>query len=60
MKTDLNTECENHSCCAWDYKVGDQALFRKDGIIRKSENWYESDPWTITSVCTNWTIRVQR
>ena len=32
----------------WDYKVGDQVLLRKDGILRKSESWYECDPWTIT------------
>eukprot|EP00804_Cyclotella_cryptica_P019385 CCRYP_018949-RA/>CCRYP_018949-RA protein AED:0.48 eAED:0.50 QI:0/0/0/1/0/0/2/0/74 len=32
----------------------------KDGILRKTESRYESDPWTITSVHTNGTIRVQR
>ncbi len=36
------------------------AVLRKDGILRKSESQYESDPWTITSVHTNGTIRVQR
>ena len=35
-QTDLNTECENHSCRDWDYKVGDNVLLRKDGILRKS------------------------
>ena len=58
-QTDRNMAHENHSCCDWDYKVGDQVLLRKDGILRKSESWYESDPWTITSVHTNGTIRVQ-
>ena len=57
--TDLNTESENCSCCDWDYKVGDKVLLRKDGIIRKSVSQYECDPWTITSVHTNGTIRVQ-
>ena len=58
-QTDLNTAPENRSPRDWDYKVGDQVLLRKDGILRKSESRYESDPWTITSVHTNGTIRVQ-
>ncbi len=57
--TDLNMAWENRSCCDWDYQVGDKVLFQKDGILRKSESWYESDPWTITSVHANGTIRVQ-
>ena len=59
-QTDLNTECEDCSHRDWDYKVGDKVLLRKDGILRKSESQYECDPWTITSVHTNGTIRVQR
>eukprot|EP00804_Cyclotella_cryptica_P017384 CCRYP_020239-RA/>CCRYP_020239-RA protein AED:0.58 eAED:0.68 QI:0/-1/0/1/-1/0/1/0/488 len=59
-QTDLNTMRENHSRRDWDYKVGDQVLLRKDGILRKSESRYESDPWTITTIHTNGTIRVQR
>ncbi len=35
-------------------------LLRKDGILCKSESRYECDPWTITTVHTNRTIRVQR
>ena len=58
-QTDLHTERENRSRCDWDYKVGDKVLLRKDGILRKSESRYESDPWTITTVHTNGTIRVQ-
>ncbi len=58
-QTDLNTECENRSHHDWDYKVGDKVLLRKDGILHKSESWYECDPLTITSVHTNVTIRVQ-
>jgi hypothetical protein len=58
--TDLNTNRENRSRRDWDYKVGDQVLLRKDGILRKSESRYECDPWTITTVHTNGTIRVQR
>jgi hypothetical protein len=59
-QTDLNTECKNCSQRDWDYKVGDKVLLRKDAILHKSESWYESDPYTITSVHTNGTIRVQR
>ena len=58
-QTDLNTECENCSRRDWDYNVGDKVLLRKDGFLRKSESWYECDPWTITSVHTNGTIRIQ-
>jgi hypothetical protein len=58
-QTDLNTERESRSRRELDYKVGDQVLLRKDGILCKSESQYESDLWTITSVHTNGTIRVQ-
>ena len=56
-QTNLNTEQGNHSCHDWDYKVGD--LFRNDGILCKADSWYESDPWSNTSVHTNGTIRDQ-
>ena len=59
-QTDKHTEWENRSRHDWNYKIGDQVLLLKDGILRKGESWYESDPWTITSVHTNGTIRVQR
>ena len=58
-QTDLNTECENCSRRDWDYKVGDKITLSKDGILRKSESRYECDPWTITSIRMNGTIRVQ-
>jgi hypothetical protein len=56
-QTDLNTERENCSCHDWDYKVGGKVLL---GILCKSESWCECDHWTITSIQTNGTIRVQR
>ena len=59
LQTDKNTARENNTQIDWDYKPGDKVLLCKDGILRKSESWYESDPWTITSVHTNGTIRVQ-
>ena len=59
-QTDLNTNRENRTCKDWDYKVSDKVLLQKGGILSKSESCYECDPWTITSVHTNGTIRVQR
>ena len=58
-QTDRNTTRENKSRVGWDYKVGDKVLVRKEGILRKSESKYLKDPWTITQVHTNGTIRIQ-
>ena len=58
-QTDLNTEHENETCKDCEYQVGKQVLLWKDGILWKSESRYEGDPWTITSVHTNGTIRFQ-
>ena len=57
--TSNNTKQGNCSWCDWDYKVGNQGLLRKGGLLCKSESQNESDPWTITLVHTNGTIRVQ-
>ncbi|MFM8588489.1 MAG: RNase H-like domain-containing protein [Bacteroidota bacterium] len=59
-QTDLNTARENKQRADYDYKIGDKVLIRKDGIFRKTESHYDSEPWTITSVHTNGTIRVER
>eukprot|EP00804_Cyclotella_cryptica_P011132 CCRYP_019064-RA/>CCRYP_019064-RA protein AED:0.34 eAED:0.34 QI:0/-1/0/1/-1/0/1/0/96 len=59
-QTDNNTSRENTSRIDWDYQPGDKVLLQKDGILHKTESRNESDPWTITSVHTNGTIRVQR
>ncbi len=48
-QTDLNTERENKFHIDYDYTIGDKVLVRKDGILH----------WTITTVQTNGTIRVQ-
>ena len=60
LQTDKHTAGENKTRIDWDYQPSDKVLLHKDGILRKSESRYESDPWTITSVHTNGTIRVQR
>eukprot|EP00804_Cyclotella_cryptica_P012813 CCRYP_010570-RB/>CCRYP_010570-RB protein AED:0.45 eAED:0.45 QI:86/-1/1/1/-1/0/1/5/145 len=57
IQTDNNTRRENASRI--NYQPGDKVLLQKDSILRKTESRYESDPWTITSVHTNGTIRVQ-
>jgi hypothetical protein len=58
-QTDLNTARENNSHVDYDYNDGGKVLVPKDGILRKTESRYGSEPWTITSVHTNGTIRVE-
>eukprot|EP00804_Cyclotella_cryptica_P027828 CCRYP_009238-RA/>CCRYP_009238-RA protein AED:0.07 eAED:0.07 QI:0/-1/0/1/-1/0/1/0/96 len=59
-QTDKNTQWENTTRVDWDDQPDDKVLPHKDSILRKTESRYESDPWTITSVHTNGTKRVQR
>ncbi len=59
-QTDLNTQPEKNSRVDYDYQVGGKVLVRNDGILRKTESRYDSEPWTITSVHTNGTIRDER
>ncbi len=58
-QTDLNTKHENNSQIDYDYKVGGKVLVQKDGILRKTESRYDGQPWKMTSVHTNGTIRVE-
>ncbi len=57
--TDRNTSRENEGRINNDYKVGQKVLIRKEGILRKTESRHLKDPWVITSVHRNGTIRVQ-
>jgi hypothetical protein len=50
---------ENAKCINYDYKVGDKVLVINEGILRKAESAYGKEPWTITTVHTNGTIRIQ-
>ncbi len=59
-KTDLNTARINSKQVDYDYKVGDKVLLTQEGILRKAESPYSKEPWTITAVHTNGTIRIQR
>ena len=49
---------ENNAHLDWDY-TRQQILLPKDGILCKTESWYKSDPYNITLVHKNGTIRVQ-
>jgi hypothetical protein len=52
-QTDCSNTHENNN------KVGDKILILKNGILRKSESIWKKEPWTITTVHTNGTIRIQ-
>ncbi len=43
----------------YDYKVGDKVLLTQEGILCKAESSYSKEPWTITTVHTDGTIRIQ-
>ncbi len=58
-QTDRSNTRENDRRVDYDYKVGDKELIRKDGILRKAESICKKEPWTITTVHTNGTIRIQ-
>ncbi len=57
--TDRGNQHENAKCIDYDYKVGDKVLLINEGILRKAESAYGKEPWTITTVHTNGTIRIQ-
>ncbi len=56
------TDCGNQRKKAkqidYDYKVGDKVLVINEGILCKAESAYGKEPWTITTVHTNGTIRI--
>jgi hypothetical protein len=58
-QTDRSNKRENNKRLDYDYKVGDKVLIRKDGILRKAESIWRKKQWTITTVHTNGTIRIQ-
>jgi hypothetical protein len=58
-QTDHSNKRENNKPVDYDYKVGDKVIIRKDGILRKAETIWRKEPWTITKVHTNGTIRIQ-
>jgi hypothetical protein len=58
-QTDLNTARINSKRVDYDYKVGDKVLLTLEGILHKAESPYSKEPWTITTVHMNGTIRIQ-
>jgi hypothetical protein len=58
--TDRGNQCKNAKRIYYDYKVGDNVLVINKGILRKAESVYGKEPWTITTVHMNGTIRIQR
>jgi hypothetical protein len=58
MLTDLNNVRENKSRRDFDHEVGMKVLIDQESL-RKAESPYKKEPWTITQVYTNGTIRVQ-
>jgi hypothetical protein len=58
--TDCGNQRKNAKRIDYDYKVRDKVLVINEGILRKAESAYGKEPWTITTVHTNGTIRIQR
>ena len=58
-QTDRSNKRENNKRVDYDYKVGDKVLIRKDDILCNTESIWKKKPWTITTVHTNGTIRIQ-
>ncbi len=57
--TDRGNQQENAKRIDYNYKVGDKVLVINKGILCKAESAYGKEPWTITTVHTNGTIRIQ-
>ncbi len=57
--TDRGNKRKNAKRIDYNYKVGDKVLVINEGILRKAESACGKEPWTITTVHTNGTIRIQ-
>jgi hypothetical protein len=57
--TNLNNARENKGRIDYDYKVGQEVLLWKEGILRNAEFRWLKKPWLITTIHTNGTITVQ-
>jgi hypothetical protein len=58
-QTDLSTAHKNSKQVDYDNKVGNKVLLTQESILPKAESPYSKEPWTITTVHTNGTIRIQ-
>ncbi len=59
LLTDRGNQRENAKRIDYNYRVGDKVLVMNEGILCKAESAYGKEPWTITTVHTNGTIRIQ-
>ncbi len=59
LLTNRGNQQENAKQIDYDYKVSDKVLVINEGILCKAEYAYGNEPWTITIVLTNGTIRIQ-
>jgi hypothetical protein len=57
--TNCGNQHKNAKHIDYNYKVGDKVLLINEGILRKAESTYGREPWTIITVHTNGTIRIQ-
>jgi hypothetical protein len=57
--TNQGNQRKNAKRIDYDYMVRDKVLLINEGILRKAESTYGKKPWTITTVHTNGTIRIQ-
>ncbi len=57
--TICGNQCDNAKRIDYNYKVGDKVLVINEGILHKAESAYGKEPWTITTVHTDGTIRIQ-
>jgi hypothetical protein len=59
LLTNRGNQQENAKSIDYNCKVGDKLLVINEGILRKAESAYGKEPWTITTVHMNGTIRIQ-
>jgi hypothetical protein len=58
--TDRGNQHKNAKQIDYNDKVREKVLVINEGILRKAESTYGKEPWTITTVHMNGTIRIQR
>jgi hypothetical protein len=58
--TDHGNQSKSTQHIDYDAKVGDKIPVIKEGILCKAESAYGEEPWAITTVHMNGTVRIQR
>jgi hypothetical protein len=57
--TNRGNQHKNTKHIDYNYKVRDKVLLINEGILCKVESAYSKEPWTITTVHTHGSIRIQ-